>query len=219
VCWPAFGPPKDGSKLPQHGFARTQRFSVHATSADVAYTSVEFILYDSPETRAIWDYAFALHVTVTLSADDHGAVRLVQRLRATNRGTVPFHFTTALHTYFRTDDIARLRVSGLTGFEYGDKNLAYARSVDTAAQLHFAAPVDRVYTAAAAGRNRIAAHELADGAQPARMRWTMVADTGFTEYVTWNPWENGAKVRECQGIVFFCRIVVLHARYAHQACA
>ena len=47
---------------------------------------------------------------------------LEQRLSTTNAGTQPVRFTEALHNYFRVGDAATVRIEGLDGLTFLDKN-------------------------------------------------------------------------------------------------
>lgn len=71
ILFPVVGRPSgdviriDGRKYPmkQHGFARHMLFDVGETASDRA----TFALFDTPETRAVYPFAFHLSVTFTLS--------------------------------------------------------------------------------------------------------------------------------------------------------
>ena len=103
-----FGPPpKSGhptSTLPQHGFARNQRweFLGKSTSEDALDTSsvkLDFGLYSSnltPEARKAWPYDFGLVYSVTLSKDG-----LQTALNVRNEGKESFEFQFLLHTYLK----------------------------------------------------------------------------------------------------------------------
>ncbi len=59
---------------------------------------------------------FVLEYKVALSSSE-----LMCQLMVTNKGTLPFAFTTLLHTYFSLSNIARCRVTGLQGCTFVDK--------------------------------------------------------------------------------------------------
>lgn len=83
----------DGAEypLPRHGFARHSRFAV----VDAADDAVHFRLTDTPETRAVYPYAFALDMVFRL---DGWQLRMVASV--TNPGTVPLPFSFGYHPAF-----------------------------------------------------------------------------------------------------------------------
>ena len=56
---------------------------------------------------------------------------LEQTLETMNTGDVPVAFTQALHSYFHVSDVADVRVEGLDGLRFLDKNDGYAAHAQT----------------------------------------------------------------------------------------
>lgn len=73
-------------------------------------------LVDDQETRKLWNHGFELVYNVTLSLN-----KLTTRLEIKNTGDNEFDFTALLHTYFRVNDIAAVKVYDLAGLNYLDK--------------------------------------------------------------------------------------------------
>ena len=113
--------------MPQHGFARTSNW-VHESSnteecsssdnekSEESSASVTFSLVDNDTTRALWPYSFKLSYVITLYKDDLKCSLIVK-----NMGTSPFSVHTLLHTYFKVQDINKVRVSGFQDRNYVDK--------------------------------------------------------------------------------------------------
>jgi glucose-6-phosphate 1-epimerase len=173
VIFPQFA---DQGPLPKHGFARTAEWEVASLDAENGAAAVRLVLRDTPETRAIWPHAFEAELSIALA----DTLRLV--LTVTNRGGDTFAFTTALHTYFRVDDIARARISGLQGVAFLDKTQAGRERTEDGA-LALTAETDGVYPGVP-GPVRIA------GAAGGRIV-TMERD-GFPDVVVWNPGADAA---------------------------
>lgn len=164
--------------LPQHGFARTQSWSVEEEGTDssgAAFTQLS--LTDSAATRELWPHPFRAELVVTL------ADTLTTTLRVTNTEEAEFTFTSALHTYFRVGDVRQVRVEGLDGSSYlGVEPGGEPREV--AGPLRIESETDGVY-AGVADRLRIR-----DGS----LGRTIVMDkSGFPDAVVWNPWVDKAR--------------------------
>ena len=78
--------------IPQHGFARDMEFAVAAHSP----RSATFRITDTPETRAVYPFSFALEVTYTLEED-----RLVKAHRVENRSDREMLYELGGHDGFR----------------------------------------------------------------------------------------------------------------------
>lgn len=99
-----FGPPSNDatSKLPQHGFARINKWEyLGKSTSDVDKDSVKLDFGLGPsnlseETQKAWPYAFGLVYSVTL-----GRQSLQTMLNVRNEGKEAFEFQMLLHTYFK----------------------------------------------------------------------------------------------------------------------
>jgi len=178
ICWPWFGPhPTDPTK-PDHGFARTRPWSVLATMAmpDGA-ARVRLGLTDDAETRALWPYAFALELVVTVGAT------LEVTLVARNTGHEPFVCGGALHSYFHVGDVTAITIQGLEGTAYVDK-VAGDRPKVQQGPVTIAGETDRVYTGTTASCTIV---------DPTLGRRVTVAKEGSRSTVVWNPWRDKAR--------------------------
>ncbi|KLJ02141.1 aldose epimerase [Luteimonas sp. FCS-9] len=115
VVWPYFGRQDQTGDVPSHGFVRTVRWRLLAASrADDGTLSIEL----APPDYA--DLGLQLRMTLRIGRT------LEQTLATTNTGARPVAITQALHTYFHVSDVAQVRVRGLDGLTYLDKNDGYA---------------------------------------------------------------------------------------------
>lgn len=190
VIFPQFA---DLGPLPKHGFARTAEWTPAERAADRAVLR----LADSPETRAVWEHAFAAELRV--EAGDALTVTLAIR----NTGEAPFEFTAALHTYLRVGDLRRAAVLGLGGVRYHDK-VAGGEHVQPGDELRFAEETDRVYYAAP---DELRVRDEAEG------RTIVVRKRGFPDAVVWNPWAEKAKALDDLGEDQFSRFVCVEAAH------
>ncbi|CAN5447207.1 D-hexose-6-phosphate mutarotase [soil metagenome] len=154
--------------LPKHGFARTSRWEMREqTEAGV----VTFELRDTDATRAIWPASFLATLTVHI-----GGRQLATTLTVQNTGQETFHFTAALHTYLRVDDIAKAEIVGLHGARYRVSSAPSEFLFDDEEVLRIHGEVDRVYVDAPP---RITLREPG--------RELHVESTNFPDAVIWNP--------------------------------
>ncbi len=144
LCWPWFGADPEGLGRPAHGFARTSVWQlVSAERLAEGVTQVVLQLSDSVETRAIWDYAFKVALTITFAED------LTLALTTNNLNSKAMPLTQALHTYFQVGAIAQTQIQGLAGVAYSDKakNATSLHQTQQSA-ITLQGEVDRVYAAA-----------------------------------------------------------------------
>lgn len=136
-CWPQFGP----GAIQQHGFARNSTWEIVSTTGGPS-PSVTIRLPENEYTRGMWDFSFDTTFTVTL-----GETTLSTELAVKNTDSKPFHFTSAIHSYFR-GAIADLKVYGLKGLKYLNKDpdpVNPTPGVEEREAVTFSAYVDSVY--------------------------------------------------------------------------
>jgi len=113
LCWPRFGN-RDAS-LPQHGFARTAKFSLlDVVEISPTLTQVRFGLKETQESLELWPFAFELEVVFEIGK------QLSIAMHTKNCSQKQMMLTQALHTYFRVDDITKVKISGLEGIGFVD---------------------------------------------------------------------------------------------------
>lgn len=193
VCWPWFAlHPTDPRGKPLHGLVRTMLWEVKSTRAlPDGSTEVVMETSNTPETLAIWPHAFALEVTATFGP------RLRVAWSARNTGAEPFEYTGALHPYYAVSDIADIRIHGLDGTDYLDKNDALKRKTQHG-PLRITEPIDAIFLDTTA--------ELVVE-DPGLRRKLHIAKRGSHTSVVWNPYEKDAQMPDVgagQHQHFFC---------------
>jgi glucose-6-phosphate 1-epimerase len=172
VCFPQFS---GLGLLPKHGFARSMTWDYlglrrgHDPAPGAA--TAAFALAENDASLALWPHRFRAGLEVSV-----GGQELSVSLTVRNTDAEPFSFRAALHTYFRVDDLAAVRVEGLGGLPYRDAAGGYVDKTQDVAALRFDGEVDRIYFAAPRSVELI---------EPGRS--LTIASTGFPDIVAWNP--------------------------------
>ena len=170
ICWPWFGQPHP--QVPQHGFARTSQWNVVETKAHLDPSlEIAFQLTDSEQLRSIWPCSFELTLRVIVGRD------LTLQLSCLNTGASPLTAEGALHTYFRVNDIANVKVLGLEGRTYLDK-LDSMKSKQQEEAIRIDREVDRIFL------ETDDMVTICDG----DTRRIEVRKSGSESTVVWNPW-------------------------------
>ncbi|KAB5567025.1 galactose mutarotase-like domain-containing protein [Coniochaeta sp. 2T2.1] len=195
LVFPVFGPPPPQhatSNLPQHGFARTSRWEFLGKSTSESESSeggadlsvkLDFGLSSASletETKKLWDYAFNLIYSVTLSRES-----LTTSLVVTNDDSRSFELQVLLHTYFRVGDITKTTVTGLEGAQYIDKVHNKSLKTESATSLSIAGETDRVYTPVGGPSAPV---KIVEGG---KTKFTVARDN-LQDVVVWNPWSEKA---------------------------
>jgi len=180
LCWPRFGN-RDAS-LPQHGFARTAKFSLFdVAEISPTLTQVRFGLKETPKSLELWPFAFELEVVFEIGE------QLSIAMHTKNCSQKQMMLTQALHTYFRVDDISKVKISGLEGVSFVDTldNTTKKES----ALIVIDREIDRVYLGTA--KRTIT---LEDGSKK-----LSIDAKGSDSCIVWNPWiEKCAKMSAMQ---------------------
>lgn len=198
LVFPIFGPPSDDkSTMPQHGFARNNKWTKLSTfdNEDAAGAQFQLLLDDVSAGRGTnnpWegkDYNVKLVFDIRFDGQS-----LTTALRMENTGSVAFSFQALLHTYYAVDDHAaldpsRCHVKGLAGYEAHDK-VTGAKSLASDEPVTIDGEVDRVYTPPAGQVN--AKVEISVGtAHPVSLQCQGTIDESPVpvSVVVWNPHE------------------------------
>ena len=175
VCWPWFGAHPDDPSLPSHGFARIRSW---APAEDC-----ELIRRDGEEiTRLVLELPRAAYPEKPLlpAVRARLIVEAGRRLRVSlvlkNLSTEEFHYSGALHTYFRVGEIAEVSVTGLEGASCLDS--LTGREEPWHGPVRFSEEFDRVFYSDAA----CVIHD------PSLGREIRVEKSGSNSTVVWNPW-------------------------------
>ncbi len=133
VCFPLLGRLPEGRytldgaayPMPMHGFAQEREFALTGQTAD----SLCYELTDSPETRAIYPFAFALRLRYALRG---AALEIVYEVE--NRDTRPLPFSCGGHPGFACPL--------LPGEEFSDYELFFDREERLADVVTFYSPIE-----------------------------------------------------------------------------
>lgn len=194
VCFPWFGPGRDGQSRPAHGWARTLDWTLSQATEVDGVTTLEWRLTDADVVEAPgltrWGHSF--EATCRQRFDSELTLDFTVR----NTGNESFDYEAALHTYFRVGDVAQVIVEGLGGADYWDKLTGQTQT--QIGDLQLTDRTDRVYASAADTR-------IVD---PVLERTITVAKAGSATTVVWNPWEaeaaNIADLGEGEWREFLC---------------
>jgi glucose-6-phosphate 1-epimerase len=116
---PIFGPPPSSppeyASLSQHGFARTQIWTLEKVVMDRKEgVSIRLIAPSPPES---FPHSYRLNYVVTLTAH-----QLSTDIHLLNNGDKDFMFQALLHNYLAVPDSSKISISGLdSGTKYYDK--------------------------------------------------------------------------------------------------
>ncbi|WP_313278918.1 D-hexose-6-phosphate mutarotase [Timonella senegalensis] len=193
LCFPWFGAGASGGKSPKHGFARLVNWRLVSESENsIGDWTVSFALSNEdlsnedlsakdPRT-ALFPHPFEAAYTTTFTGTS-----LTASLEVTNRGTEPFTFEEALHTYFRVGDIRQTEITGLEGAAYLDKAASSPTAGDDPiyqeGPVTFSGEVDRVYSSR--GTTTIIDKQ--------NQRLIRIEKSHSKSTVVWNPWSELAK--------------------------
>jgi glucose-6-phosphate 1-epimerase len=158
--------------LPKHGFARNRLWklvNIHQPAQGEA--SAAFELVADEQTRQIWPFDFLARYKVRLTGQN-----LDLTLFITNMDCKPFTFTSALHTYFRVNDLTAVRVVGLEQTAYCDTVGGRFEKEAEHRSLAIQSEVDRIYW------NTPADVRLVEPGRSLR-----IGQNGFKDSVVWNP--------------------------------
>lgn len=180
LVFPHFGKRAD-SQLPQHGFARTAKWNCIGTSSDDEQgISVKFELLSSQvdqSLKSLWPHECRLEYTVKINATE-----LTTGLEVKNIGNNSFVFTPLLHTYFRVENINKVKVHGFQN-QIARDDLTKITSPDPRPLATISQEVDRVYYC----KNDITLSESGNA------NVTRIRKFNFPTVVLWNPWIEKSK--------------------------
>lgn len=152
----------------RHGFARLRPWRFVGVEA----TQAVFEISTTSEDRD-WPFASLIQLRIALTA-----TQLTVMLVVKNSGTVPFHFTAALHTYLAVSDSRNAQLEGLQGCDYEDSANGGTLHRQSDYTVMFEGETDRIYS------DVVAPLVLTDGAHTLE-----ISQEGFGDAVVWNPGE------------------------------
>jgi glucose-6-phosphate 1-epimerase len=158
--------------LPRHGFARTCRWAIaDDAAAPEEPCSVTLALQSHKVIKALWPYAFACSLKVSLQQD-----RLEMTLSVSNQGPEAFSFQAALHTYLAIGAIESVQLSGLEGCDFEDCTAAGGNAIKPHTALQPFEAIDRIYFNAPTQLQLHSAQGQLD-----------LQHSGFNDVVVWSP--------------------------------
>lgn len=166
--------------LPKHGFARNTPWTLlRSGRTEQGAAQAVFELRENIARLLLWPHVFCAEYSVSLAGDT-----LQLDFSVSNTGDTAFQFTTALHTYFRVEDIATTQIHGLGGLSFRDTVTGQNACVQEPDILQIDGEIDRIY---------------ADIQHPiviAQEHQTIeISQSGFVDAVVWNPGaEKGAQL-------------------------
>jgi glucose-6-phosphate 1-epimerase len=176
ICFPWFRAKGDDAKAPAHGVVRTQSWQLESIVESEDGVAVTMFIESDEQTRQWWPGEFRLVHRATFGSE----LRL--ELICTNRGTIPFRFEEALHTYNQIADVANVRLQGLDGTHYLD-NTDSNKEKTQLGETTIASQTDNAFL------HTESAIDLIDPGLHRRIR---LQKTNSHTTVVWNPWREGA---------------------------
>ncbi len=165
ICWPWFG----AAGNPSHGFARSSLWQLDEHHEDDESAKITLSLCQSESTLALWPHPFTLRMSLSFTAEQcHLDLSVLGN----------FSSTAALHSYFYVQDIEQVMVNGL-GSRFIDKVENNQVGEQHGAQL-YRQEVDRIFT-------QPTPQSIIDDQGLGRK--IDVDHQGFSDVVTWNPWQ------------------------------
>jgi glucose-6-phosphate 1-epimerase len=176
IAFPWFAARHDGKTGPSHGFARIQDWTLAFAARAGDDLHMTFTLGPTEVSRNLGYDNFRLAYQLTFGST------LTMQLTVVNDAATPLIFEEALHTYYAVADVHEIRVNGLEGVTYLDKNDKFQAKEQRGA-ITITEPSDRVYL------NTTSPCILHDNGNRRRI---VISKTGSNTTVVWNPWESGA---------------------------
>lgn len=167
---PWFGPGRDGSTTPAHGWLRTHRWELEAAERIGDAITLVLALDDADPS------GHGISARLFVSVGEHLTVELT-----VTAGDAPLELEAALHTYLAVSDVRDVHLEGFAGAHYLDNRDGLTRKRQEG-PLRLAGWTDRIYEVDGAVEIR----------DPGTSRTVREEPAGSTRTVVWNPWDEGA---------------------------
>ena len=175
VCFPWFGPGRNGDMQPIHGYARTQAWHLSDIKDTIDRDGRLLVEYELDNSmtgkRDEFPYEYTAYLRVKFTPEYLGLA-----LEVTNDGETEFTFENALHTYLAVGDVQQVAITGLEGVTYLDK--VAGGSAEQSGPVTVSGEIDRVY----ASTGEVVLDD------PVLGRKLVIAKSGSAHTVVWNPW-------------------------------
>ncbi len=192
ICWPWFGVLEknnelitaqyknvDTASIMNHGFVRLMEWqldNIEISNNNLTVLEFSLDLNDDNNNLAPVFYKKYWPFTTKLSYRVEIGKSLTASFVVSNKGSEPFSYTSALHSYFAVDHIKNAIISGFSKADYVDALDEWKQKTQLE-DIAFNKEVDRIY--------KSSPHKiiLSD-----RNRFIMLASQGSESTVIWNPW-------------------------------
>jgi glucose-6-phosphate 1-epimerase len=190
VVFPCFGAPThlEHSKLPQHGFARSEVWDMDSVVMDnEAGVSIRLVLEPTPRITSVYSKSFRLAYVVTLAEHQLSTDLHVENMSDSDT----LEFQALLHNYIRAPS-TDVRISPLKGVKYYDKTekteaLRSTPKIENRPLVDVHTFTDFVYE---------------DAPGKYEIKWPTgevnLRAVHFKDLVVWNPQEEGRKIADME---------------------
>lgn len=176
ICFPQFS--DFGPLKTSHGFARNTRWSIFEREGDTVVLKLTSEDDNFLEKFGCED-SFTLSVRYTITD-----FQLFTRITVTNTGGEEMAYTTALHTYFRVEDVTKARVEGLYRVGYLDSLDGRVMKTEENPCISISEEVDRIYLSTPPTVRLV---------DPIGKRVLTIEKYNLPDIVVWNPWVDKAR--------------------------
>lgn len=180
ICFPWFGPGRDGHHTPAHGFARLSEWQL--TEARISDAGEAHLVFSLTGSQVADTGDFPVDFVASHAVGMGSALTLSLTVTA---GEEPLDYEEALHSYFTVGDARKVSVQGLDEALYLDKVAGDEKT--QSGDVTFTAETDRVYRSEATCR-------IVD---PELDRTITIEKARSANTVVWNPWiDKSAKMAD-----------------------
>lgn len=174
VCFPWFGPRKDGRPGPAHGFARLLEWELTSViPSPSGELEINLTFASTAATKRDWDGDFRVDYRFRIGT------ALGMEFNVTNTGPTALAIEEALHTYLAVSDVRQVSIDGFAGTQYSERITTPRLVTEGPAPVRITAETDRIYLNT---QTTCTVHD------PGWQRRLIVEKTGSNTTVLWNPW-------------------------------
>ena len=179
LCFPWFGGHPSKPELPMHGFARLSDWEVVLShKADDGSVRIKLGLSWNEQSKKLWPFEFHTELEVIFGKN------LELNWLIDNTGNSLFEVTSAMHTYFAVEDVAKARVEGVEGVSFYDSANGGVLTAGESHPLIINQEVNRLYV------DTTSACKVVDTAMN---RTILLMKSGSSSTIIWNPWIETSK--------------------------
>jgi len=176
ICFPQFS--DFGTLSTSHGFARNSKWQLFEREGDTVTLKLSSSDDNFAEKYGCSD-RFVVSIKYTINE-----TQLFTQLKVTNTGIDEMVYSTALHTYFRVEDITKTRVEGLYRVGYLDSLDNREMRTESNPHISIQEEVDRIY---------LSTPPTVRIVDPIGKRVLSIEKFNLPDIVVWNPWIEKSK--------------------------